>query len=112
MTPITTALPATGHRIVSLIEALARDLRRTFRSLWRNPGFTIVVVLSLALGIGANTAIFSLVDAILLRPLPVPNSDKLISVDVAASRLTQFGSASYLDLKDFSSRSRAFESLE
>jgi predicted permease len=112
MTSSATPSATTGHRIHSLIEALVRDLRRTFRSLWRKPGFTIVVVLSLALGIGANTAIFSLVDAILLRPLPVPNSDGLVSVDVAASRLTEFGSASYLDLKDFNSRSRAFESLE
>jgi predicted permease len=112
MMSATTALPTTGFRAASLLEALVRDLRRIFRSLRQKPGFTIVVVLSLALGIGANTAIFSLVDAILLRPLPVPNSDGLISVDVAASRLSQFGSASYLDLKDFNSRSRAFKSLE
>jgi predicted permease len=112
MTLPPTTLPITRSRTVSLIETFGRDVRLTFRSLWRKPGFTIVVVLSLALGIGANTAIFSLVDAILLRPLPVPDSDGLISVDVAASRLSQFGSASYLDLKDFNSRSRAFESLE
>jgi macrolide transport system ATP-binding/permease protein len=93
------------------MESFWRDLRFTFRSLSRKPGFTIVVVLSLALGIGANTAIFSVVDATLLRPLSVPNSDGLIIVDVAASRLTQFGGASYLDLMDFRSRSRAFESL-
>jgi|SRR3954454_2898040 predicted permease len=98
-------------RIISLLDALARDLRFTFRALRRNPGFTVTVVLSLALGIGANTAIFSAVDATLLRPLPVPNPRELVTVDVVASHLTQFGSASYLDLTDFRSRSRAFENL-
>lgn len=98
-------------RISSLIEAFRRDLRLAVRSLRRNPGFTFVVVLSLALGIGANTAIFSVVDATLLRPLPVPHPDGLIRIDVPASRLTQFGNASYLDLMDFRSRSRAFENL-
>jgi len=98
-------------RIVSFAEGLIRDLRFTFRGLRRNPGFTFTVVVSLALGIGANTAIFSGVDAILLRPLPIPNPRKLVTVDVAASRLTQYGGSSYLDLTDFRSRSRAFEKL-
>ena len=103
--------PTSQSRIVSLLDSLRRDLRFTFRSLRRKPGFTLIVVLSLALGIGANTAIFSVVDAILLRPLPIPHPQELITVDVAASRLTQFGAASYLDLQDFRARSRAFESL-
>jgi len=98
-------------RIVSWIEAFWRDLRVTLRSFRQKPGFTLVVVLSLALGIGANTAIFSLVDAILLRPLPVPHPHDLVVVDIAASRLTQFGDASYLDYRDFRSRSQSFQSL-
>ncbi|HEV2402487.1 MAG TPA: ABC transporter permease [Candidatus Sulfotelmatobacter sp.] len=98
-------------RIVSLLEALARDLRFTFRSLRHNPGFTFTAVISLALGIGANTAIFSAVDAIWLRPPPIPHPNELVIVDVAASRLTQYGGSSYLDLADFRSRSRAFEKL-
>ena len=108
-----TFLPQTNSqpRIVSWIEAFWRDLRVTLRSFRRKPGFTLVVVLSLALGIGANTAIFSLVDAILLRPLPVPHPHDLVVVDIAASRLTQFGDASYLDYRDFRSRSQSFQSL-
>ena len=98
-------------RIVSLIEAVARDLRFTLRALRQRPGFTAIVVLSLALGIGANTAIFSLVDATLLRPLTVPHPDELITIDVAASRLTQFGGSSYLDYADFRSRARSLQSL-
>jgi predicted permease len=98
-------------RIVSLFEAFRRDVRFTLRSLRQRPGFTAIVVLSLALGIGANTAIFSLVDATLLRPLTVPNPESLITIDVAASRLTQFGGASYLDYTDFRSRSKSLQNL-
>src|SRR5882672_4880631 len=98
-------------RFVSLMEAFVRDVRFTLRSLRQRPGFTAIVILSLALGIGANTAIFSLVDATLLRPLTVPNPDQLISIDVAASKLTQFGGSSYLDYKDFRSRSKSLQSL-
>jgi len=98
-------------RIISLLDALARDLRFTFRALRRNPGFTFTVVISLALGIGANTAIFSGVDATLLRPLPIPNPRELVTIDITASHLTQFGDTSYVDFTDFRSRSRAFEDL-
>jgi predicted permease len=96
---------------ISLLDALWRDLRFSVRSLRKNPGFTMVVVLSLALGIGANTAIFSLVDGIVFRPLPVPNPGGLVTVDIAASRLTSFGASSYLDWIDLSARSKSFQSL-
>src|SRR6516225_7145199 len=82
-----------GH----LLENFGRDLRFTFRALRKKPGFTAMVTLSLALGIGANAAIFSLVDAIILRPLAVPHPGDVIVIDTAASRLTRFGGSSYQD---------------
>ncbi len=62
------------------IERLVQDLRYAARMLRRNRGFTMVVVLTLALGIGVNTSIFSLVDRLLLRPLPFPESARLVSL--------------------------------
>lgn len=68
------------QRGIPLVEALGRDVRFGLRTLRGTPGFTVVAVLTLALGIGAGTAIFSLVDAVLLRPLPFREPHRLVMV--------------------------------
>ena len=72
---------ATTSGALRLVEDVMRDVRHTGRGLRRSPGFALAVVLTLALGIGGNTAIFSVVDQLLLRPLPYPNGDRLVTVD-------------------------------
>jgi putative ABC transport system permease protein len=89
------------------MENLLQDLRLALRQLARSPGFTAVAVLTLALGIGANTAIFSAVDAVLLRPLPYPRSDRLVEVTSSAAEGIRFG-VSYPDLLDLRGLTRDF----
>ena len=61
-------------------EDIARDVRHAARGLWRSPVFSLAVILTLALGIGGNTAVFSVVDQLLLRPLPYPDGEQLVMV--------------------------------
>jgi hypothetical protein len=63
---------------VHLVDDLVRDIGYGLRSLRREPAFALVAILTLALGIGANTAIFSVVDAVMLRPLPVDHPERLV----------------------------------
>lgn len=91
---------------------LFQDLRYGLRMLLKNPGFTAVAVITLALGIGANTAIFSVVNAVLLRPLPFPDPDRLMIVKETnlARGMTDFG-VSMPDFRDWQSRNQVFERM-
>ena len=62
------------------MDRLLPSLRYTFRLLLKSPGFTVTAVLILGLGIGVNAAIFSLIDSVLLKPLPFPNPDRLVEI--------------------------------
>ena len=66
--------------IVGFVDSLGRDLRYALRGLSRRPAFTFAAVLTLAIGIGATTAIFSVVYSVLIKPLPYPNSDELVRI--------------------------------
>jgi putative ABC transport system permease protein len=94
-----------------MLESLWRDLRYGARNLIRRPGFTAVAVVSLALGIGLNATIFSLVNAILLRPLPVSHPDRLVTIFTSGPAGDPYSSSSYLDDRDFAAGSTTLEGV-
>src|SRR5208282_3438863 len=94
------------------MQTLWQDIRYGWRILRRNPGFASVVVLTLAIGIGANAAIFSLVYAVLLRPLPYPNPDRIVVIfETDANRKLTRGTVSPAEFLDWQEMNRSFEAL-
>src|SRR5215471_3497735 len=105
-------------RGVGLIETLVRDVRYGLRTLSHNPGFSIVAMLTIALGIGANTAIFSVVYAALIRPLPYSQPGRLITLTEvrpqqgqAAGANTQNWVSAYPDYLDWTHQCKSFQAL-
>jgi predicted permease len=92
------------------VETLAQDVRYGWRMLGKSPGFTAVAVLTLALGIGANTAIFSVVNGVLLNPLPFPNTSRIVSLFQDKPNFPK-GSISYPNFLDWQRDNHAFESI-
>ncbi len=89
---------------------LLKEIRQALRLLIKSPGFTAIAALSLALGIGANSAIFSLADALLLRPLPVPDPGEVVTVSTNTPD-NPFGGTSFPDYRDFRQQSQSFDGL-
>ncbi|MDQ3175213.1 MAG: ABC transporter permease [Acidobacteriota bacterium] len=93
------------------MKSVWQDLRFGFRMLWKSRGFTIVAILSLAIGIGATTTIFSLINALLLRPLPVAEPSRLVNVHSTSPDGSSFHSFSYPDYVDYRDQSGVFDGL-
>src|SRR5687768_18145432 len=91
------------------METLLRDIRYGIRSLVKRPGFTVIALIALALGIGANTAIFSLVNAVLLRPLPFEEPDRLVWMWGNIRNATNRASVSPPDFLDYRHENKTFE---
>ncbi|HEY5037282.1 MAG TPA: hypothetical protein VII74_09150, partial [Chthoniobacterales bacterium] len=91
------------------------DLHYAIRMLLKSPGFTLIAIVALALGIGANTAIFSVVNAVLLRPLPFPQSDRLVMVWQTNPEAKKLGfdqaPCSFPDFLDWRAQAKSFQAL-
>jgi putative ABC transport system permease protein len=92
-----------------MMDSVIKDLRFAFRALLKRPGFTVIALVALALGIGANTAIFSLVNAVMLRPLPFPEPDRLVWVYGNIRNGANRASVSPLDYLDYRNQNKTFE---
>lgn len=88
-----------------------QDLRQAFRVMRKQPGFTLVAAITLALGIGANTAIFSVINALILNPPDIAEADRVVALWRTAKDKQNKGPASYLDMQDLRAHTSSFESI-
>ncbi len=98
-------------RKVPIVEDVWRDLRHAARGLRRSPGFTLAVVLSLALGVGANTSMFAMMGDVLLRPLPYPHAGRLVSIWYRSAEVGDIQDVEGKDVRAWQLRSRTLESV-
>src|ERR1051325_7796121 len=93
-----------------MMETLLQDIRYAFRMLVKSPGFTVVAVAALALGIGANTAIFSVVNAVVLRPLPYAAPDRLVTI-FGTEKMFRQSTISPADFVEWKNQNHVFEDM-
>jgi predicted permease len=94
-----------------MLETVWQDLRHGARMLAKNPGFSLIAIMSIAIGVGANAAMFSVADGLILRPLPVPDAHELVTVSATTPTGEVRNTISYPDYADLRDRARSFEGL-
>ncbi len=94
-----------------MAETLLKDIRYALRWMRRSPGFSAVAILSLGLGVGVNTAMFSLVDSLLFRPLPVTSPDTLVDVFTTGGDGDEYATTSYQDFLDLKAQNTVFTDM-
>src|SRR5438132_1142091 len=94
-----------------MMNTLWQDLRYAVRTFVKAPGFTIIAVLSVALGIAANTTIFTLVNAVLFKPMPVPHPERLVALYTTEPNSRYPGQFSYPDYRDYRDHNEVFSDL-
>src|ERR1700757_519054 len=99
------------RRGLPAVETFLQDLRFALRMLLKNPGFTAVAVLVMALGIGANTAMFSVVNAVLLKPLAFHDPDRIVVLSSLWKKTSRHGNVSAPDYRDWRDQSTAFDGM-
>ncbi len=100
-----------SHEAVGFeLEGVLGDLRYALRQLWHSPAFTVVMLLTLALSIGANSAIFSVIDGVLIKKLPYPQADRLARFFLSSAEYPKFPINPF-DFLDYRARNRSFESM-
>src|SRR5262245_40393528 len=105
------AAPPSKRQEAAMFEGLLQDARHAARFLRRSPGFTLAAVVTLGLAIGANSAIFAVVRAVLLRPLPYADADRLVMLGERWPRLSGTRPVSMLNYLDWSHESTVFEKI-
>ena len=101
---------------IEVVDSLSRDLRYAVRAVRRNPTFMVVVVLTLAVGIGANTAVFSVLNSVLLKPLSYPRADELVALRQIAPGVAGSSSSDGLSLSPsmyltYAEQNQVFQSM-
>jgi predicted permease len=100
-----------SHEVVGFrFESVVQDARYALRQLAANPGFTAVITLTLALSIGANSAIFSVIEGVLLKPLPYPHAEQIVRLFLSSSEFPKFPLNPF-DFRDFRARNKSFQSM-